>query len=280
MNNQQKENDSSYSVLAGSSDLSLKDLFYWAQKNLILITVITGFFSFGSIIYSLTATEIYTAEIKVIASEEENGGSFGGAQGLAQLAGISLESEVTKYSEYMAILKSHSFLAKFLRKSGAKKAMFNTFSDWKAVEKFLSNHMSENRNIRTGITTLSLSWVDAKQASDWLNQMVKDLNQNILDRDLVDLKKRISNIESKIEETSDKTQRDILYSLMSQQMSNINLAESKQEYAIKVLDPSFPPEERSHPRRTRIVLFWTFIGFAFSLIVSFLMDQIRSKKPQ
>ena len=262
------------SVLDSGEDLTLKQLFDWCLSNILTISVITGLFSIASIIYSLTATEIYTAEIKVIAAVEEQG-NFGAAQGIAQLAGLNLESEVSKYSEYMTIVQSHAFLTGFLKKHGLKDKMFASLSDWKAVEKFLSNNFSESKNLRTGITTLSLSWTDPAEASIWLNSLIKEVNSSILERDLIDLKARVQNIENKIKDTSDKTQRNLLFSILSQQLNNINLAESKKDYAIKILDPSFPPESRSSPRRTRIVIFWTFIGFAMSILITFLINQFR-----
>ena len=39
------------------------------------------------------------------------------------------------------------------------------------------------------------------------------------------------------------------------------IAETRMQYAFKVIDYSSPPEFRFFPQRTNLVILWTFIGF-------------------
>lgn len=268
--------------IASDQDLSFRDIKNWLTRNYLSIISITVAISIGSIFYSLSVTELFTAETKIMTISEDSTSSFGGAaSGLAALTGISLngESEVSKHNEYMAILKSRKFLIKFFQDEEIKDVIFPGFSYSKSVDKFLANNFSVDRNIRTGITTLSLTWKDSSQASEWLNKIVISLNDVILQRDLVDLNTRAEKIKTQLKGITDINQREILFGILSKQLNDINLAESRKEYAIKTIDPSIVPEERSHPRRTRIVMFWTLMGFVFS-IVSVLIFSLFTRKEE
>jgi len=63
--------------------------------------------------------------------------------------------------------------------------------------------------------------------------------------------------------------QESLLEAFAKQYEIAKVDESKESPLIQVIDPATPPERRSSPKRTQIVLFSSFGGFLFSLIFEF-----------
>lgn len=79
--------------------------------------------------------------------------------------------------------------------------------------------------------------------------------------------------EVKVEET--------VWQLLNQQYYSVKIQEARDTPTVQVLDEAIPPEKRTRPKRTLLVLVATFLTFAFSLFWAFVLEyheKIRSKE--
>ena len=72
---------------------------------------------------------------------------------------------------------------------------------------------------------------------------------------------------------------ETLFEILARQFEMAKLDEAKQGALIQVLDAAVPPDRRSSPKRTLIVIFATAAGFLLSLIVAALLGGFRRLDP-
>jgi uncharacterized protein involved in exopolysaccharide biosynthesis len=60
-----------------------------------------------------------------------------------------------------------------------------------------------------------------------------------------------------------------IFDILARQFEAAKLDEAKEGALIQIIDPAIPPDRRSSPRRTRIVIVSTAIGFLFGVFVAF-----------
>ena len=58
----------------------------------------------------------------------------------------------------------------------------------------------------------------------------------------------------------------IFYELIQKQTEKIMLAEIREEYVFKIIDPAIIPEKKAEPRRSVICITITSIGFILAVI--------------
>jgi len=295
--NQQSQPTSLYPVERGD-ELSLIELWKVLVEYKLLIIVFTALTTLGAIYYASTLPTIYKAEVLMIPA---SGGISGSGLsnrlgGLADMAGVSLggSSAGAEGEQVLARLKTRSFLTKHIKEKNLKPILFA--DQWDRVEKkwidkepsdrdsaeLLKNMIEAGSHPRSkaGLASLSIEWKNPhnpNKIADIANNLVSSINSHAKDRAILEARDSISFLEKELEQTSIVNSQTILYSLIEQQMGKIMMANIRDEFVFKIIDPAVVPKHAE----TKPISMVVFIGLILGIfLASFLAISVNYFKGQ
>lgn len=128
---------------------------------------------------------------------------------------------------------------------------------WKGIRLLKGKILQVSENKKDGIIIVSAQYKDPVIARNIASTTLTELTDHMTSE-----AKRVAQankvyLESQVNATGDPFIRTNVYGLIARQIQTAMLAEAKENYAFKVLDPPRLPDGRIKPRRTQMV------GFAF-----------------
>ena len=273
---------------------------YWRilvrYKWLIFFT--TGLCAAGSIALALTMTPVYRAEVTLAPVGEEKAGGLaalaGQFGGLASLAGVNLGTGGGKIEEAIATLESRLFTNAFIKDEKLMPILFADMWDtnsqswqveneedipteWDAYQLF-DDIRSIDSDKKSGMYTLAIEWQDPQQASEWANKLVQRINRYQKQVAIDEAKKSIEYLQNQLMETSVVEMRQAIFRLIEAQTKNIMLANVRDEFVFKVIDPAIAPEKPIKPKKKLMAVLGTVVGFMLGIFLAFFFAFIQKQK--
>lgn len=295
------------STLSSYKEQDISQLLYKLWKHKLTIIIITGLFAAGGIFYALSLPNVYTAEALLAPVSEQSGLKIPGQLGgLAALAGVNVGNltgggDNTKIA--LEVLKSRDFLGRFIIRHdlllpimaaknwnreqnlividselydesnqlwirkinppfSAKPSILEAFKEFDEMLKVREDKL-------TGLVRIEVTHVSpvlAKQLVDWL---VDDLNFEMREQERREAEHSINYLSKQLETTTLAEIKTMLYSLIEEQTKTLMLANVREEYVLKTIDPAVTAEEKSGPKRAFIVILFVLLGGFLSTAVVF-----------
>jgi uncharacterized protein involved in exopolysaccharide biosynthesis len=257
----------------------------WAGKWWIVATTVS-LILVAAVAARLTPKQYMASVVISPATDTGTGGSLsGGAMlsqlgGLASLAGINLGGD-SKKSESLAILQSEVLTEKFIDQNHLLPILFPTLWDpehkrWIAEDPRRAPTLQDGSGYfraklrklvtdsKTGLLTLEVSWFDPQLAANWATGLVQMTNDYVRSKAIQQSEENIAYLTDQAAKTDVAGVKQVIYSLMQNEISKVMLARGNEEYAFKVIDPAIVPESASFPQ-TRL---WMLAGAAAGLLIS------------
>lgn len=250
-----------------------------------------------------------------VAQQEAGGGALsnltGQFGGLASLAGINLNtgSSVDKTTLAIETMKSHQFLANLIEQHDVLVPLFATKS-WSAGEgglvidsdvynvdtgqwqrdvnppftptpslqeahRVFSGIFTVEKDPASGMVHISVEHKSPYVAAEWVTWLVEDVNAYMKQRDIAEAQKSISFLQRQIELTPLAEMKQMLFGLIQEQIRTITLAEVRDEYVLRTIDPALPPEKRASPNRKLIVIVGALLGGMLACLFVLLRQAFR-----
>jgi uncharacterized protein involved in exopolysaccharide biosynthesis len=256
-------------------EIDLLELFdvLWSGKK--IIVAVTALFTVGAIIYSLLQTEIYRAEVLLAPSQNRQSSSPLSAQlgGAAALVGINVgQSGGNQIQSILATIRSREFILKFVAENNLREALFSLSSDaegqptdWQVYRKF-SGILSITRDSGAGLIRVALKWPDPVEAAEWANLIVAAINLHEKARDVSEAKNAIEYLQGQLASTQLVEMQQVFYQLIESQTRVIMLADVRDEYVFRIIDPAVVPDQRIAPERKVMVIVGLISGTALSMM--------------
>jgi uncharacterized protein involved in exopolysaccharide biosynthesis len=276
-----------------SEDLDLGDLFRALWRGKWLIGAITTVLVSIAVVYSLTATEWYRAEVLMTPAEERSAqglpNSLGNLGGLANLAGIRVGGRGS--AEPLALLQSRGFLRGFIEdhKLLETLAAVGGFSADEAaepidirdaVEFFREAVLRVTEEAQTGLVTVAVEWTDAAIAAEWANALVERVNEQMRERSLQQAESNVNYLKVELAEAQILALQQSIGRLLESELQKAMLARVNDQFAFRIIDEAEEPNWRFRPRRSQIVGFTFIVGvFVSSLIVIARHIMTRQARP-
>lgn len=296
-------------------EIDLRELFLtlWRGKWIILATTIA--FAAAGVFYALSQPNIYQASVLLAPTQEEGvaNGISGQLGGLASLAGINLGGGGTnKTVMAKEILKSRAFLTDFIHRHDLVIPLMATKAwdmrenqwvidrelyspsnnqwrtnedgevleptDWDMVNKFKASHLSISENKENGMVTLSVKSQSPPVAKAWADMLVKDINEHMRQQDVRESEARIAYLEEKLSETNIAGMQQVFYQLIESETRTVMLANARDEYIFKTVDPAVIPQEKSSPKRALIAIVAVMLGGMLGIFLVFVIAFIRNTR--
>jgi len=251
-------------------------------RNVFLSSIIVP--SLVGLIYALVATSLFRADVVIISNQEEGESLVNLSKQystLASIAGVNVGSAgvVDKTDRSLAILTSRSFLEEFVQKQDLRKKLFpeawnQEKNKWdggeptaaQTYELLISNIVDVDVDRRTNLITLSVIWNDPILAADWANQIIKDLNKKIREQEVKEYQKSINFIQEQLNNsTSSASLETVMFNLIEELTKKIMIANVREEYAFKIIDPAVVPEKKYAPSKRNIVIISFIVGLFISV---------------
>jgi uncharacterized protein involved in exopolysaccharide biosynthesis len=190
----------------------------------------------------------------------------------------------------IAILQSRAFTEAFIESENLLPVLFadkwdSAAGKWKpmredriptmadAVELFDEDIRAVSDDTGTNLVTLRIEWYEPELAARWANTLVRRLNDDVRKRDIAEAERSLEFIGRELKKNDNIDLKQGLYGLMQQQLEKIVLANVREDYAFKVLDPAFAAERDDHvwPPRIAIIAASGLLG----LILGFVAVALR-----
>lgn len=272
---------------------------YWrvlvAYKIMIIsLTVLTTLIVLA---VAFLMTPIYRAEILLapVSDDEQSSLSAIASQfgSLASLAGIKLGSGTDTTNQALATLTSKSFIGSFVDEKQLMPILFADEWDpvsnkWNvespddiptkldAYKLFQEDILNLTSDKDTGLVTLAIEWKDPRQAALWANELVNRLNHYEQLDAITEAEQSIAYLNKQLAKTSVIEVQQAIFNLVEAQTKTIMLANIREQYAFKVIDPAVPPEKKQRPKRALMTVLGFIGGFTISVILAFFMSSMAS----
>ena len=287
-------------------DIDLMALFkaVWVGKwKIIFVTSIAAMLS---VFYALSLPNIYKSEVLLttVGATSVRGPDLGGLGGLAGLAGVSLGVKgVDDKTLGLAILRSRLFLTEFITRrdilvplmaleswdDGKVKINDRVYDQdkksWRGKKPGLQDaysvftgNFSSSIDPRSGLIKVAISSQSPVLAQQWLSWLVEDLNDSMSDQEVNEAKRAVVFLEKKLKSTVSVDMRAIFFRLIQKQTETIMLANVKEDYLFRIVDPAIIPENKSSPNRAVICILGTLFGGFISVLFVLLMHFLQPKK--
>jgi uncharacterized protein involved in exopolysaccharide biosynthesis len=122
---------------------------------------------------------------------------------------------------------------------------------------------------------MTISWRDPQQAATWANQLVAMTNEYIRNKTIEEAERNIAFLEDQGRRSALVTMQEAIANLTEAQLRKEMLARTREQYALKVLDPATVPERKSFPRPA----LWIAAAFVIGLFLAILLVLLRASGP-
>jgi uncharacterized protein involved in exopolysaccharide biosynthesis len=297
-----------------ADEISLRELLatLWRGKWIIIAFVIV--FAGVGVAYALHKPNIYKASVLLAPAQDEGGvnGLSGQLGGLASLAGINLGGGSSNNTVIAKeTLKSRAFLRDFIRrhdlsvplmasknwnmvtqewsideeiynpKTGEwqknKDGLSLRPTNWDMVERF-RELLTVRDNKDTGLVTVAIASESPVAAKQWLELLIKDINERMREQDVQDAEARIAYLEGKLRETNISGMQQVFYQLIESETRTVMLANAQREYVFKTVDPAVIPQEKSEPKRALIVILAVMLGGMLGVLGVFVKAFVQNSR--
>jgi LPS O-antigen subunit length determinant protein (WzzB/FepE family) len=218
------------------------------------------------------------------------GGLAGQFGGLASLAGIDLLSG-SHDAEYMAILTSRGFIERFITDENLLPILFaerwdtdtNTWRPglWRrpptmaeAVRYFEQKVRAIAVDRRTDIITMTIEWPDPEVAARWAGVLISRANNEIRQQVIDESRRNMEYLDREASKTSVVGVQQSIYRLVEHEVRRGMLANARDQYAFRVLDPAVVPAVEDYVKPKRALL--AVAGFALGLLGSIFIVIARA----
>ncbi|MCK8137057.1 Wzz/FepE/Etk N-terminal domain-containing protein [Pseudoalteromonas sp. 2CM28B] len=298
-------------------EIDLRELFAVIWQGKWIIIAITTLFAVASVIYAINQPNIYKSEALLAPAEQEGGGGLsalaGQFGGLASLAGVNLGGGSSNKAQLaIEVLKSRQFTSDFIQKHNilpdlmaAKtwnmqtntivydneiydaennkwvrevKAPFEPKPSMQEAYKEFSKIISASTDKETGMVKISIEHVSPYVAQQWVDWLIKDINQTMKQRDVLEALKSTDFLTQQLEQTKIADIRAVLYKLVEEQTKTIMFAKVRDEYVFKTIDAALVPEEKFKPKRALIAILGTMLGGMLSVMIVLIRHYVGNSK--
>ncbi|MCX7071017.1 MAG: Wzz/FepE/Etk N-terminal domain-containing protein [Gammaproteobacteria bacterium] len=279
-------------------EISLRDLFdaLWSRRW--LITACAVGFGIVAVGISYVMPEKYVATVVLSPVEDDTAGKLGGAGallsqfgGLSSLAGLSGGSG--RRAIAVATLQSHALTETFIRDNdlvpvlyahkwdAAKKTWKTTDPDeiptpWKAERRFAKKVRDVSEDKKSGLVTLAITWTDPKLAAQWATELVSRANRDLRTRAINESQINLAYLNEQLTKTSVVELQKAISSLIEAEIKKVMIANGREEFAFRVVDPAQVAEERDSPKRALISVLGFIVGLVLGVMVALALPA-RSK---
>ena len=308
-------NPATVNNMAMDDEIDLKELFMVLWLGKWLITAITGVAAAASVVIALMLPNIYTANALLAPAEQSGGGMSALMQqygGLASLAGVSLPGgeDGSRAQLGIQLMKSRAFIGDFVERrdilpelmavkawdAGSGELVFDPESydvpskAWvreveapklptpsaQEAHKAFSEILGVSQDKQTGYVTVSIDHQSPVIAAQWVNWLIEDVNQAVKTQDVSEAQKSIEYLREQVTNTSLADLQAVFFDLIQSQTETVMLAEVRQEYVFKTIDPAVAPEEKSKPSRALICVLGTLLGGMLGVAIVLIRHYARS----
>lgn len=302
-------------VFISKDEIDLRELFNMLWTSRWLIVGCTLFAGVLAACVSLMMPNIYQSQVLLAPVEETSSGGLaalaGQFGGLASLAGVKLNrGETSKTTIAIEVLKSRAFITDFVRRRNiavhlmagkkwdaeADKVILDPQkydvvaeqwvidetdpksgppTDWDIYKKF-SSLISVQQDKASSLVTVTVNFISPSVAKLWVDWLVEDVNVQMRQRDVDEANRSIEFLKDQLNKTSIKEMQQIFYQLIEKQTQTIMLANVRDQYVFKVIDPPVVPQEKTNPKRALIVLLAMLATGMLSVMYVLVRNSLRS----
>lgn len=282
-------------------DIDLLRLWRGLIGRKLMIAGITIVATAISVVVALMMQPVYRSEVLMVSASDEDSrnnfsalaGEFGG---LASLAGVRL-TDNNKTEHAVAVLRSRSFTEDFVVGEKLMPILFaeqwdRENNDWKdkradaiptlsdAFRLFDEKIRTVNIDEKTGIVTLGIEWFDRELAAKWANLIVARLNENLRQREIAEAEKSLEFLHGQLEQNSVIELQQGIFRLIEHQIELVMLANVREEFAFKILDPAVvaDADQPVRPNRRLIVISIFMISFFVAIVLAVLRTSLEKRQ--
>ena len=279
------------------------------KSTIFSIPIIVSLFS---IFISLSIPNQYTSETLLFPVEtiSSSDGLLGGALDLSTIAGIDLQALSGKRNisqEGMEIIKSRKFLKNFIEKEGIliplmaangwdkeqdrlkinNKIYDLSSSKWtrkidgklkppsdQEAYKRINKIIKISKDRQTGFIKLKVKFYSPNITKEWSEKIISYLNESMKITDVLEAQRMIKFLDEEFSRSRYTEMRKNLASLKENQIKKMMLAEAREEYVFRTIDPPIAPEIKSEPIRSSIVIGSGFLSFFFAFFLAFSLKKL------
>jgi hypothetical protein len=284
-------------VMNDGIDLGVPAHILWRGRRWIIVGAAFGL-AMG-VTLGLILPKTYRAEVVMVPAAfspdsgllSRLGGQLGG---LASLAGVDLSGEASRKNEALALLKSRAFTQQFIETGEMMPVLFASrwqadSATWKpsrrgpptADDAFVLfdkriRRVSEARN--TGLITLTIEWRDRELAAAWANRLVAEVNQLGRTRDIRESELSLQYLNRELAKANVVELRDAINRLIESQINKVMLANVREDYLFRVVDPAVASDADHfvRPKRVFLALFGILAGASLAAITLLCLASILS----
>ena len=285
-------------------EIDLRELFAVLWLNKKFIATFTTFVAFVSLLYSLSLSNIYTAQTLLTPTMSSNSsGLLSQYAGLASMAGVNLPSGGNENHLHIALKLVHSkklldrlieyesFLPDLLaakswsmqtntvnydqtlydkkNKKWVRKVSLpfkQIPSSQESLEEFLKL-VSISQDNKTQLVKLNVDHLSPVVAQQWSLWIVKEINTILANMEIVNSQASIDYLNRQIQITPYSELRTMFYELIQESTQSMMLAKVNPEYVLTTIDPPVIPEIKSKPNRALICILTTLLGAMLSILI-------------
>jgi uncharacterized protein involved in exopolysaccharide biosynthesis len=141
----------------------------------------------------------------------------------------------------------------------------------------LDDLVSVKNNIKDNSITITAEFRDPEMAAKLADYFLTSLTDHMSAeaRRVADVNRKY--LESQLDATADPFIKQKIYNLIAQQIETSMMAEVKENFAFKVLDPPKPPDKKIKPKRAVIVILSFVMALFIGVFVAFFLEYLEKQ---
>ena len=272
----------------------------WRRRLWIVAAAALG--SLSALGLSLVMHPVYRASVVMVPVDDAGangalGAAAGQLGGLASLVGLNIGGGGSRTPEALAVLRSRQFLESFFAEEHLLPILFSkrwndTTKSWAvsgdriptagdAYRYFAKRVLKVTDDKKTTLVTLSIDWRNPDQAADWANKLTSRLNGEMRLRAQQQADASVGFLKKELDSTLDVGTREAINRLMEAEIKRRMLANTRQEYAFRVVERAFAPEpkDKVSPQKLLMVIMGLVLALFLCVVGIFLYESYK-KDPQ
>ena len=205
-------------------------------------------------------------------TDSKLGGAAGQLGGLASLVGVDLNGlggAATTKGEAIETLKSRGVARRFIEAQKLLPVIYpheepGEHTLEQAVTRFTQRFVKISENKSNGTINFSVTFRDRELAADWARGLIALADGELRARAVTDAQRSIDYLRAESQKTEVAELRDSIFRLIDAHLRTMVVAKTRNDFALRTLDPPVPPDEKDYesPKPTVLAL----VGLLFGLV--------------